>query len=240
MKYALITGASGGMGRAMALQLAEDGYGLYLHYHQNENSITDLINEIKQKTNQVWKIKADLSENDSYKKVTESIHHSIDVLILNSGTSYVGLLTDMRNDEINKMIQTNLTSPILLSKEFIPSMVTKKEGKIIVISSIWGITGASCEVLYSTIKGGLNTFVKALSKELAPSGIHVNGVAPGAIDTAMLNTFEKEDIKAICNEIPMGRLGKPEEVANLVSFLTSSNSNYINGEVISINGAWQC
>ncbi len=240
MDYALITGASGGIGREIAFQLAREGYGLYLHYNKNEAGITELINEIKQITSQVWKVKADLAEIHSYKKIVESIHHPIDVLILNSGTSYVGLLTDMKAEEINELIQTNLTSPVLITKEIIPSMVKKRAGKIIVISSIWGMTGASCEVLYSTVKGGLNTFVKALSKELAPSGIHVNGVAPGAIDTPMLENLEADDVRAVCSEIPMGRLGQPKEVADVVTFLTSAKSSYINGEIISITGAWYC
>lgn len=240
MKYVLITGASGGIGRAIALQFANEGYGLYLHYNENEKEMTKLLNEIQHLTNNVYKVKADLSQKDSHYKIEAKINHPIDVLVLNSGTSYFGLLTDMNDAEVEKMIQINLTSPILLTKTLVPTMVANKSGKVIVISSIWGITGSSCEVMYSTVKGGLNTFVKALGKELGPSGVQVNGIAPGAIATNMLSNFSEEELQAICDEIPMGRLGFPEEVGELVSYLASSKANYINGEIISINGAWHC
>jgi 3-oxoacyl-[acyl-carrier protein] reductase len=117
-------------------------------------------------------------------------------------------------------------------------MVKKREGNIIVISSIWGIVGASCEVLYSMVKGGQNSFVKALAKELAPSNIRVNAIAPGAIKTRMLSNFTEEELKALEDEIPLGRLGNPNEVAQTVSFLASKNSSYITGQVISVNGGW--
>lgn len=238
MKYALITGASGGIGREVALSLASEGYGLYLHYHSDEKSINDLINEIGQKT--VWKIKADLKKKTGVEKILNAINHPIETLILNSGSSYIGLMTDMTTLQVEEMVQHHITSPFLLTKAVLPEMVNNKSGNIIVITSIWGLTGASCEVLYSMVKGGLNTFVKALAKEVAPSGIRVNGVAPGIIETKMITNFAKEDIEAICDEIPMGRLGQPKEVSELVNFLISTKSSYINGQIISINGAWHC
>lgn len=236
MKYALITGASGGIGRAIAIALANQGYHLYLHYHKNEESI-DLLREELRHT-QTYKVQADLSLKTGVAAIIDSISTPIDTLILNSGNSYVGLLTDMTGPQIEQMIQLHLTSPLLLTKALLPSMIQKKMGKIAVVSSIWGVTGASCEVVYSTVKGGLNTFVKALAKEVAPSGIHVNGVAPGAIATSMLTQFDDDELRSICEEIPMGRLGKPEEVAELVSFLISEQASYINGQIININGAW--
>ncbi len=238
MKYALITGASGGIGREMALSLARKGYSLYLHYHENEQSIDELMNEIKEVD--VRKIKADLSKREGVEKIIRSIQHPIDSLILNSGSSYVGLMTDMTDLQVEEIVQHHITSPFLLTKALIPSMVKCKSGNIVAISSIWGLTGASCEVLYSMVKGGLNTFVKALAKEVAPSGIRVNGVAPGAIATKMLADFSEEEIDTLCNEIPMGRLGEPKEVAQLVTFLLSDQSEYVNGQIISINGAWHC
>ncbi|MCT8139879.1 SDR family oxidoreductase [Anaerobacillus sp. CMMVII] len=238
MKYALITGASGGIGREIAKALASQGYCLYLHYHQNENSV-DILQEQLTNTS-TWKVQADLSTKNGLSKLIAEITTPIDVLILNSGSSYVGLMTDMEENQVEDMIQLHLTSTFLLTKSLLPGMIKKKSGKIVVISSIWGVTGASCEVLYSTLKGGLNTFVKALAKEVAPSGVNVNAVAPGAIATNMLADFLPEDIDTLCEEIPMGRLGKPHEVADLVSFLISSKASYINGQIININGAWYC
>ena len=136
------------------------------------------------------------------------------------------------------MVQLQITSPFLLTKYLLPSMIRKKAGDIIVITSVWGFMGASCEVLYSMVKGGLNTFVKALAKEVAPSGIRVNGIAPGIIDTKMNSHLTEEEREALRQEIPMGRFGKPSEVADLVEFLLSERATYINGEIISINGAW--
>jgi 3-oxoacyl-[acyl-carrier protein] reductase len=162
----------------------------------------------------------------------------IDLLVLNSGISYYGLVTDMSDEEIEQMIALHITSPFRLTQKLIPAMVKKREGNIIVITSIWGIVGASCEVLYSMVKGGQNSFVKALAKELAPSNIRVNAIAPGAIKTRMLSNFTEEELKALEDEIPLGRLGNPNEVAQTVSFLASKNSSYITGQVISVNGGW--
>ena len=167
-----------------------------------------------------------------------NINHDIDTIIHNSATAYFGLITDMRDEEVHDMVQLQVTSPFLLTKYLIPTMIRKRQGNIIVISSIWGITGASGQVLYSMVKGGLNTFVKALAKEVAPSGVRVNGIAPGLIDTKMNSHLSKEELRSLEQEIPMGRLGKPSEVADLVEFLLSNRSTYINGEIISINGAW--
>lgn len=237
MKYALITGASGGIGREIARSLANEGYYLYLHYHENEQSIDELINELNTPS---WKIKADLSSRDGVMNLINFISHPIDYLVLNSGKSFVGLMTDMDEQHVEEMVYLHITSPFLVTKALLPSMISRKKGDIVAISSIWGITGASCEVLYSMVKGGLNTFVKALAKEVAPSGIRVNAVAPGAIATNMLADFNKEEIADICNEIPMGRLGEAKEVAQLVTFLLSPKASYINGQVIEINGAWHC
>jgi 3-oxoacyl-[acyl-carrier protein] reductase len=238
LKYALITGASGGIGHEIAIALGKEGYGLYLHYHKNEQAIDELIAKLK--ITETWKIKADLTKKTGITEIVNNVHHPIDCLILNSGTSHVGLMTDMTENQVEKMIQLEITSPFLLTKALLPSMIQANSGNIVAISSIWGLTGASCEVLYSMVKGGLNSFVKALAKEVAPSGIRVNGVAPGAIATNMLAEFSNEDIEKLCDEIPMGRLGEAKEVADLVAFLVSNKSMYINGQIISINGAWYC
>lgn len=236
MKYALVTGASGGIGKAISLKLAENGYGLYLHYNQNEQEIRSLTEQINHVP--VYTIQADLADKHAVSAILPHIHHDIDVIIHNSAAAYVGLITDMDDQEVYDMIQLQVTSPFLLTKYLLPAMIRKKQGNIIVITSIWGFTGASCEVLYSMVKGGLNTFVKALAKEVASSGIRVNGVAPGVIDTKMNSHLTSAEREALIQEIPMGRFGKPAEVADLVEFLLSDRAAYINGEIISINGAW--
>jgi len=237
MKYALITGASGGIGRAIAHQLAKDGYGLYLHYYKNEQSIQSLAREL---STDIYTIKADLSNFSGVDVLTSSLFHPIDVLIHNSGMSVYGLMTDTTDEQVKQMVQLHVTSPFLLTKRLLPSMIQRRRGQIVVISSIWGLTGASCEVLYSMVKGAQNTFVKALAKEVAPSGIRVNAIAPGAIDTPMLAEFTSEELRALTDDIPIGRIGKPEEVAKAVSFLISDYASYITGQILSVNGGWYC
>ncbi|WHZ59892.1 elongation factor P 5-aminopentanone reductase [Metabacillus hrfriensis] len=232
---ALITGASGGIGKAIAKKLAGEGYKLYLHYHQNEESILTLIKELQADCTMV---KADLSNADGPGQLVKQLADPIDLLVLNSGRSFFGLMTDMENEEIQQMVQLQITSPYMISKELIPSMVSRKSGNIVVISSIWGEIGASCEVLYSMVKGGQNTFVKALAKELAPSGIRVNAIAPGAVATDMLQSFSEEDLADLEEEIPLGRIGEPEEIADAVLFLSSNHASYITGQVLSVNGGW--
>ncbi|HHY74709.1 MAG TPA: SDR family oxidoreductase [Bacillus bacterium] len=234
-KWALITGASGGIGQAIAKALAEEGYNLYLHYNKNEQAVKTLVSHLPVQSKCIC---ADLSSPDGYLVLTEQMEHFLDVVIFNAGFSHVGLITDLSDEEVQKMVQLHITSPFLIAKHLIPEMVRNKRGKIIVISSIWGFVGASCEVLYSMVKGGQNTFVKALAKEVAPSGMNVNGIAPGTIETKMLDHFSDTDKQEILNEIPMGRFGKPEEIGHAVTFLISEKASYINGEILNINGAW--
>jgi 3-oxoacyl-[acyl-carrier protein] reductase len=238
VKYALVTGASGEIGEAISLELSKQGYALYLHYYQNKAAIHQLKDKLEKNGTKVHLIQSDFSTNNSAAEVSQKLKHDIDLIVLNSGKSTFGLVADLDRIEVQEMVQLNLTTPFLLIQSLLPMMLGKKQGKIIVISSIWGITGASCEVLYSMLKGGLNTFVKALAKEVAPSGISVNGIAPGAVDTKMLQHLTGEEMEALCEEIPMGRLAKPKEIADVVTFLASDKASYINGEIISVDGAW--
>lgn len=236
-KYALVTGASGGIGRAIALNLAKEGYNLYLHYNKNKQSIQQLLEELSVFDGEYVPIQADLSSNSGYQKLVSHIF-SIDVIIHNSGMGQYGLLVDLEEEEAQNLITTHVTSPLLMTKELLPKMLSKKSGNIIVVSSIWGQTGAACEVAYSTVKGAQISFVKALSKEVALNGIRVNGIAPGAIKTPMITTFSEQELETIAEDIPMGQLGKPEHIADTVSFLLSERSAYITGQIIAVNGGW--
>jgi len=161
----------------------------------------------------------------------------LDILINNAGISYIGLFTEMTPDDWRKVIDTNLTSVFNCCRLASPSMIARKSGKIINISSVWGSVGASCEVAYSASKGGINAFTKALAKELAPSNIQVNAVACGVIDTEMNRCFTEEDKQALIEEIPANRMGRSDEVAELVYQLTTGNE-YLTGQIIHLDGGW--
>ncbi|KAA9025811.1 elongation factor P 5-aminopentanone reductase [Niallia endozanthoxylica] len=236
-KYALVTGSSGGIGRAVAKKLAKDGYSLYLHYHQNIQSIRELLEELSVYEGEYIPIQADLSERNGYKKLSENIF-SIDCIIHNSGISHYGLFVDTDLDTVENLLMVHVTSPIMLTKELLPKMIRQQSGNILFITSIWGQTGAACEAIYSTVKGAQISLVKSLSKELALGGIRVNGVAPGAVNTAMLEHFSEEDLDIIKGDIPMGRLAEPEDIAESVSFLLSEKAGYITGQIVSVNGGW--
>lgn len=236
-KYVLITGASGGIGQAVAYTLAKKGYNLYLHYNQNEQSVKELKEKLNQFGGEYLPVHADLTTFDGYKRICSQIF-SLDEIIHCGGTSQYGLFVDLERAEAESLLNLHVLSPLMLTKELLPKLLSKRSGNIIVISSIWGQTGAACEVAYSTVKGAQIAFVKALSKEVALNGIRVNGIAPGAIKTSMMQGFTKEDIEQIENDIPMGRLGKPDEIAGAVAFLLSDEAAYITGQILGINGGW--
>ncbi|WP_078413157.1 elongation factor P 5-aminopentanone reductase [Priestia abyssalis] len=235
-KYALIVGASGGIGSAAAKRLAMDGYSLVLHYNRGVKEVVKLQQELPEKD--VILIEADLAQEDGAKTLLKQLAVPIDLVVYTSGNSYVGLITDMKDEEVQKMIQLHVTSPFQLAKELLPAMIERKHGNMVMISSIWGVTGASCEVLYSMVKGAQNTFVKALAKEVAMSGIRVNAVAPGAVGSKMMDEFTEEDKALICEDIPMGRFGTCEEIADAIAFLASDQATYITGQILSVNGGW--
>ncbi|MDR7072210.1 elongation factor P 5-aminopentanone reductase [Fictibacillus barbaricus] len=239
MKTALVTGATGAIGTEICRMLAEQGYFLYIHFHKNDEKAKklqkDLFHSFHVKS---VIIHADLSKEDGPKKLLNKLTKNVDVFIYNCGNTQYGLLTDFTNESIRETMQLHLLSAIEITKTLSKSMIQQKSGKIIMISSVWGEVGAACETVYSAAKGGLNTFVKALAKELAPSGINVNSIAPGVIETPMLDQFSEEEKDELASDIPAGRFGQPQEVAHAAEYLISEKSAYISGHILSVNGSW--
>lgn len=240
-KTALITGASRGIGLAIAKEFAKAGYQLVITCSKTEADLLALKKELESTyATPVLTSVGDMADynyvNQLFSDITKHFQ-GVDVVINNAGISYVGLLTDMSIDDWNHIVATNLTSVFSTSKLAIPYMLQQKEGKIINISSVWGNVGASCEVAYSACKGGINSFTKALAKELAPSNIQVNAIACGCIDTQMNACFSEEDRAALAEEIPAGRFGSPEEVAHLALQIASGNA-YLTGQIITLDGGW--
>ncbi len=237
MKNILISGGSRGIGAELVRKFAECGDNVIFFY---KNSC-DMACEIENKYKNVKGIMCDVTcESDVLFQVEKIIkeYKTIDVLVNNAGVSWTGLLSEMTLDDWNFVINSDLTSVFLLSRALIPHFVSRKCGKIINISSMWGITGASCEVAYSAAKAGVIGFTKALAKELGPSGICVNCVAPGVIRTDMMASFGEDDVKALTDETPLGRIGTVSDVANAVYFLSEETSDFITGETINVNGGF--
>lgn len=238
-KIAIVTGASRGIGREVAKELAESGITVIANYNKSEEEAKKLQQELEEQNFKLEIFKADVSKREDAKKLVEYTiekHGKIDILINNAGISEYKLFTDETDEDWDKLINTNLYSAFAMSQEVIPNMVHNKKGCIINISSIWGIVGGSLEVLYSISKAGLDGMTKALAKELGPSNIRVNSIAPGMINTKMNSKFTEKEIEEIKEEIPLERLGDPQDIAKCVKWLI--DDNYTTGQVISINGGW--
>lgn len=241
MKTVLITGASRGIGRALAHTFAKEGFSLIINCSKSECELLSLKKELI--SNYAVDVLASVGDISEFSYVETLFSEAsarfggVDILINNAGISYIGLLSDMTIDEWNHIVGINLTSVFSTCKLATPYMVSQKAGKIINISSVWGNVGASCEVAYSACKGGMNSFTRALAKELAPSNIQVNAIACGVIDTQMNACFDEEERLALADEIPAGRFGSPEEVATLALQLCTGNS-YLTGQIITLDGGW--
>ena len=238
-KIAIVTGASRGIGREVAKELVESGITVIANYNKSEEEAKKLQQELEEQNFKLEIFKADVSKREDVKKLVEYTiekHGKIDILINNAGISEYKLFTDETDEDWDKLINTNLYSAFAMSQEVIPNMVHNKKGCIINISSIWGIVGGSLEVLYSISKAGLDGMTKALAKELGPSNIRVNSIAPGMINTKMNSKFTEKEIEEIKEEIPLERLGDPQDIAKCIKWLIEDN--YTTGQVISINGGW--
>lgn len=241
MKTVLITGSSRGIGAAIAKRLNSQ-YNIIINYNNSKDLAFKLLYELRETNPNVIAIKADVSKEEDVEMmfaVAEKNFGHIDILINNAGISHFSLIQDIDFQTWKDVINTNLNSVFLNSKRAIPNMISNKYGVIINMSSIWGDFGASMEALYSTSKGGINTFTKAMAKELAPSGIRVNAIAPGIVDTDLMrNDFTEEELIDLKKEVSTNRFAKPEEIAGLVEYLISDEASYITGDIIHINGGF--
>jgi 3-oxoacyl-[acyl-carrier protein] reductase len=212
-----------------------------IHYLQSHEAAQETARECMKLGAQALAIPADLRSREQIGRMKERLDQlglAPDILVNNAGIAHYGLLGDVSEEDWDNVMDVNLKGAFLCTQAFLPPMIRQKYGRIINVSSIWGLTGASCEVVYSTAKGGINAFSKALAKELAPSHVTVNAVAPGAVETRMMEGFSREEKEAIASEIPAGRFASPEEIASLVYFLALPESGYITGQIISPNGGW--
>lgn len=243
MKTALITGASGKIGRALVKKFIKEGYFVLCHYSSSAGGICILKEELKKDgfLGNAEFYQADFNDTKAVENLYNQIkkdYGGIDVLVNNSGVDLYGFMDATTEEEFDRVMNVNFKSAFMLSKFALPKMIEEKSGNIVFISSVWGITGASMESIYSASKSALIGLTKSLAKELAPSGIRVNCVCPGVIDTPMNDIFTKEEKQEIINEIPLGRMGRAEEVASLVYFVSSNDASYITGQVLTVDGGF--
>lgn len=238
-KIVIITGASRGIGREIAKRLAKKGLNVIANYNKSKEAAKELKSELEQEGIEIDIVKADVSKREEAKKLAKYAldkYGKIDVLINNAGILEYKLFTDETDEDWNKIINTNLYSAFAMSQEVIPNMIHNKDGLIINMSSAWGVVGGSLEVIYSVSKAGMDGLTKALAKELGPSNIRVNSIAPGMIYTKMNEKFSKEELEEIKEEIPLGTIGEASDISKCVEWLIEDK--YTTGQVISINGGW--
>ncbi len=234
-KVAIVSGGSRGIGASIVETLASSGFNVVLNYRFS----ADKANNIASKFSNVVTFQADVSDHAQVKTLVDftiSKFGRIDLLVNNAGIDFINTLSGTSDSDFDKVLKNNLYSAFYLSKEVSPYMINAKSGLIINISSIWGIVGASCEMAYSVSKAGLDAMTKSLAKELGPSNIRVNSIAPGIIDTDMNSFLSKEELSEIVNDIPLERIGLPSDVADTVLFLVKNS--YITGQVIQVTGGW--
>ncbi len=239
MKYALITGASRGIGAATAREFARRGWGVAIHYNRGAAEAAALAEELRGFGVPVVTVQADVADRAQVEKMVDNVLENfcqLDTLVCNAGVSHVGLLSDIDEADWKRLFGVNVDGVYHGCRAVLPHFIHRKAGSIVTVSSMWGQVGASCEVAYSATKGAVIAFTKALAKELGPSGIRVNCVAPGMIDTEMNGHLGEADRAAIAEETPLERIGKPEEVARAIVFLASEEASFVTGQVLAPNG----
>lgn len=238
-KVVIVTGGSRGIGAQIVKTLAKENYRIILNYNKSEQKAKQIQENLKNDGKEIEIFKADVSKREDVKSLidfTLKKYETIDVLINNAGIAESKLFTDITDEDWNNMININLNSAFYCTQEVLQTMINKKEGLIINISSIWGLTGSSCEVAYSVAKSALNGMTKALAKELGLSNIRVNAIAPGIIDTDMNSYLTNKEIEELKEEIPLNKIGKTSDIAKCVKWLIEDE--YTTGQIISINGGW--
>lgn len=241
MKTVLITGATGGIGRAVAIAFAKAGYKVAGQYHSNEASANQLKNELEAVGCEFFICRCDVSDSSAVEAMfseTEKNLGIVEVLINNAGIAQQKLFTDITDEDWRKMMGVDLDGTFYCCRAALPAMIREKRGRIINISSMWGQVGASCEVHYSAAKAGVIGLTQALAKEVGPSGITVNAIAPGVIRTPMLNCFSEDDLAALADETPLSVIGEPKNVADAALFLAGDGASFITGQVIGVNGGF--
>ena len=240
-KIALVTGASGGIGAACAKELAAKGYTVLLHANKSLDKAESLAMQLRDSGYDAKALRCDLAscrETAAMCQEILALYHRVDALVLNAGVSHTGLLCDMTDEQWHTVMDVNVSGMFYLCRALVPGMVSRREGAIVTISSMWGRVGASCEVAYSASKAAIIGFTRALAKELGPSCVRVNCVAPGVIDTAMMDEHSEETKAILAEETPLGRLGTPEDVAKACAFLLSEDAAFITGQVLGVDGGY--
>ena len=241
MKTAVITGASGGIGSAIAAKLASDGYNTILNYNKSQSKAEKLCEHLVSQGFNAVTFKADVSQSeeaDALIAFAAKEFGSADILVNNAGIAQQKLFTDITDEDYDRMFNSNVRSVFNCCRAALPYMIHNKWGRIVNISSMWGVCGASCEVHYSASKAAVIGLTKALAREVGPSGITVNCIAPGLIDTPMNAALDKETIKSLCEETPAGRIGTPEDIASAVSFFVSDGASFTTGQVLTVDGGF--
>ena len=239
MRTAVVTGGATGIGAAAVKLLCERGFRTAIIYHTSEEKALALSSFLVSKGGDAFAVKADVTDPAQVRKMAETVFSrtsSIDVLVNNAGVDHWQLFDTVTDEQWRRVIDTDLSGVFNCCREVLPVMLRQKYGRIVNIASVWGQVGASCEAVYSAAKAGVIGLTKALAKETALSGVTVNCVSPGAIATDMMKRFSEEETAAFCEEVPMGRLGTPEEVAQAVAFFASEEASYITGQVLGVNG----
>lgn len=240
-KTALVTGGSGGIGSEVCKALAEDGWQVAVCYKSGRAAAEALVTELKGQGLCAEAFHCDIGDRESIERCISEVRDSfgmVTLLVNNAGTADIELFTDMTDEKLCEMLEINLLGAMRMSRGVLTDMIREHTGNIINITSVWGEKGASCEVAYSAAKAGLIGFTKALAREVAISGVRVNCVSCGMIDTKMNGELTEEDVRAIVDDIPAGRIGLPRDVANAVRFLSSEGADYIHGQVIRVDGCW--
>lgn len=238
-KFALVVGASGAIGNAIARRLAEDGWSLYLHYNQGRIKVSELIAELQEKLpeQEFLAVQADFTQDDGAQQLASQIY-ALQAIVFASGHAFYGLLEETPADEMDKLWKVHVQNPMRTIALLSHKLRQHETSYVLFIGSIWGETGAALESVYSAVKGAQHAFVKSYAKEVAYNRILVNAIAPGFIDTNMNHHLNEEEKQGLMEEIPLARLGKADDVANHVSFYLSGQADYVTGQIIRINGGW--